>query len=80
MVLNIITPEKTLYSSENANSVICPGLDGDFQILNNHSAMVSALRKGKIIVSDSENKSLEFNILSGLLECSKNNVNVLVEN
>lgn len=79
MVLNIITPEKTLYSSENASSVICPGLDGAFQLLNNHSAMVSALKKGKVVVADSENKALEFSINSGLVECSKNVVNVLVE-
>lgn len=79
MVLNIITPEKTLYSSENASSVICPGLDGAFQLLNNHSAMVSALKKGKVVVSDSENKALEFPIVSGLVECSKNTVNILVE-
>jgi len=79
MVLNIITPEKTLYSSENANSVICPGMDGTFQLLNNHSAIVSALKKGKIIIDDTAHKALEFSINSGLVECSNNIVNVLVE-
>jgi len=79
MLLNIITPEKTLYSSENASSVICPGMDGAFQLLNNHSAIVSALKKGKVIVADSENKALEFTISSGLVECAKNTVNILVE-
>ncbi len=79
MVLHIITPEKTLYSSESAISVICPGLDGSFQLLNNHSAMVSALKKGKVVVADNANKAIEFNIGSGLVECSNNLVNILVE-
>ena len=79
MTLNIITPEKTLYSSDSASSVICPGIDGTFQLLNNHSAMVSALIGGKVIVADSENKAIEFPIVSGLVECSKNMVNILVE-
>ncbi len=79
MTLNIITPEKTLYSSENATSVICPGMDGAFQLMNNHSAIVSALKKGKVIVADSDHKALEFPIASGLVECSNNVVNVMVE-
>lgn len=79
MKLDIITPEKTLYSSEDANSVICPGLDGAFQLLNNHSAIVSALKKGKVIVSDTTNKALEFSIETGLVECSRNQVNIMVE-
>lgn len=79
MKLDIITPEKTLYSSEMAKSVICPGLDGTFQLLDNHSPIVSALKKGKVVVSDGENKTLEFSIQSGLVECAKNAVNILVE-
>lgn len=79
MTLHIITPEKTLYSSETASSVICPGMDGAFQLLNNHSAMVSALKKGKVIVADDQNKAIEFTINSGMVECAKNNVNILVE-
>ena len=79
MRLHIITPEKTLYSSDTAKSVICPGIDGTFQLLDNHSAIVSALKKGKVIVADDMTKSMEFPIVSGLVECSKNSVNILVE-
>ena len=79
MQLDIITPEKMLYSSESASSVICPGMDGTFQLLSNHSPLVSALKKGKIVVADNENQNHEFNIQSGLVECAKNKVNILVE-
>jgi F0F1-type ATP synthase epsilon subunit len=54
-------------------------LDGSFQLLNNHSAIVSALKKGKVVVADNTNKAIEFNIGSGLVECSNNLVNILVE-
>ncbi len=79
MRLHIITPEKTLYSSETAKSVICPGIDGAFQLLDNHSPIVSALKKGKVIIADETNKTMEFPIVSGLVECAKNSVNILVE-
>ena len=79
MRLDIITPEKTLYSSENAISVICPGSDGDFQLLDSHASLVSALRSGKLLVSDDQNKSIELPIASGLVECNRNQVNILVE-
>jgi F-type H+-transporting ATPase subunit epsilon len=79
MRLDIITPEKTLYSSELTKSVICPGIDGTFQLLDNHSPIVSALKKGKVIIADDQNKALEFSINSGLVECAKNTVNILVE-
>jgi F-type H+-transporting ATPase subunit epsilon len=79
MRLDIITPEKTLYSSEKAISVICPGIDGDFQLLDSHASLVSALRSGKLLVSDDQNKSIELPIASGLVECNRNQVNILVE-
>lgn len=79
MILDIITPEKTLYRSDMAKSVICPGIEGAFQLLDNHAALVSALKAGKLVVSDSENKALEFSISSGLVECNFNKVNILVE-
>lgn len=78
MRIDIITPEKTLFSSDNAQSVICPGIEGSFQLLENHAPIISALKKGELtVVENGSNKT--FTIASGLLECSKNTVNILVE-
>jgi F-type H+-transporting ATPase subunit epsilon len=79
MTLEIITPEKTLFYSENASSVTCPGIDGSFQLLDKHSAIVTALKSGTLVVVDSELGNKEFKIQSGLVECSSNKVNILVE-
>jgi F-type H+-transporting ATPase subunit epsilon len=44
MLLNTIT-EASLFKGE-ITSVSVPGLDGSFQILNNHAPIVSLLQKG----------------------------------
>lgn len=47
MYLEIVTPEKVLYSGE-VTSVTVPGVEGEFQMLNNHAAIVSVLEKGYV--------------------------------
>ncbi|TRZ45817.1 F0F1 ATP synthase subunit epsilon [Robertkochia solimangrovi] len=47
MYLEIVTPEATLFKGE-VNSVAVPGVDGEFQMLNNHAPIVSILGKGKV--------------------------------
>ena len=77
MTLEIQTPEKKLYSGE-ATSVILPGVDGSFQLLDKHAPLISALGKGKIeYKTGNETKILD--ISGGFAECLKNKVIVLVE-
>ena len=47
MYLEIISPEATLFKGE-VDSVSVPGLNGYFQVLNNHAPIVSSLKKGKV--------------------------------
>jgi len=47
MILEIVSPEATLFSGE-VTSVSVPGINGEFQMLNNHAAVVSILQKGGI--------------------------------
>ena len=49
MQLEIVSPEKTIFSGE-AKSVYLPGSEGHFQVLNNHAPIVSTLRKGEILI------------------------------
>lgn len=77
MTLEILTPEKKLYSGE-ASSVTLPGVDGSFQLLNRHAPLISALSKGVIKYKvGSDTKTLA--ISGGFAECLKNKVIVLVE-
>lgn len=49
MYLEIVTPEAVLLSSE-VDSVSVPGVEGQFQMLNNHAPIVSVLGKGEVKV------------------------------
>ena len=94
------TPASTNFSinsklmSGKINSVIFPGSDGSFQVLNNHAPIVSTLKKGQIIIKGevlledtdymdiykikSDKEKTSLQIESGLMEMKKNSIKVLV--
>ena len=77
MFLEILSAEEKIFSGE-VKSVILPGTDGEFQILNNHAPIISSLTTGTIRYSDkSNNKSLE--ITGGIVEVLNNKVSALIE-
>ena len=45
MYLEIVSPEATLFKG-NVDSVCVPGVNGEFEMLNNHAAVVSTLKDG----------------------------------
>lgn len=47
MYLEIVSPEATLFAGE-VTSVTVPGVDGEFQMLENHAPIVSLLQEGKV--------------------------------
>ena len=47
MYLEIVTPEAVLLKAE-VDSVSVPGVNGQFQMLNNHAPIVSVLGKGEV--------------------------------
>ena len=50
MQLEIITPEKKIFSGE-VEAVQLPGLDGSFQVLKGHAPIISALQEGMVKVN-----------------------------
>ncbi len=79
MTLEILTPEKKLYSGE-VYGVMLPGITGLFEILDKHAPLVSALGKGNLkILKDSKKNSESYSIQSGFVEVLNNKVTVLVE-
>jgi F-type H+-transporting ATPase subunit epsilon len=77
MFLEIITPDKKIYSGE-ITSVQVPGTLGLFQVLEDHAAIISTLKKGNVKVADKQG-TRTFPIQSGVIEVLKNNVIVLAE-
>ena len=87
MNIKILTPEHVIFEGE-VNSVLLPGKNGDFQIMNNHVAIVSALVSGKVKLytsavadeyskyfqKEKENDSVfSFVVKSGVVEFNHNN-------
>ena len=71
MRLEVITPERSLFDAE-VNAVRLPGLEGDFQILENHIPIIASLGAGKIKV-DLKNGQKDFDSLSGEIESDRSN-------
>ena len=78
MTLEIITPEKKLFSGE-VNSVKFPGTNGEFEILNNHAPIISTLSNGEIRVMTHDKDTKKFNINGGVIEMQNNNIIVLAD-
>ncbi|MCO5229565.1 MAG: ATP synthase F1 subunit epsilon [Chitinophagales bacterium] len=77
MLLDILTPTGKVYSGE-VDAVQLPGLDGLFQILNNHAPLIAALSEGVVKVQ-TKNEKQTFNIKTGIVEVFKNKISVLTE-
>ncbi len=78
MHLEIISPDKKLYEAD-VTSLILPGIDGSFGILDKHAPLISALKKGKIKVTDKASVKHVFEINGGVVEVQNNKVIVLAE-
>ncbi|MBO9594366.1 MAG: ATP synthase F1 subunit epsilon [Niabella sp.] len=79
MQLEILTPEKKVYSGD-VYGVQMPGISGSFEILDKHAPMIAALQEGKLkILKDRSNDSSYFQIQSGFVEVLNNKVTVLIE-
>lgn len=75
MHLEIVTPDKTLFSGE-VISVKFPGTAGRFETLNNHAPLISSLEAGVIEVK-TETGNEKFDIQSGIVEVIQNKIVVL---
>ena len=92
MYLEIVSPEATLFSGE-VTSVSAPGVNGEFEMLNNHAPIVSLLKEGVVKISGNieldetvqdkftkgDKNTTLLKINSGTLEMKDNKVIVLAD-
>ena len=78
MLLEILTPEKKLFSGQ-VYGVQLPGIDGLFEVLDKHAPLVSALGKGQVKVLKTVNQTETYVIKGGFVEVIDNKTTVLVE-
>jgi len=91
MLLEIVTPEATLFKGE-VTSVAVPGVNGEFEMLIDHAPIVSLLKEGHVKlygdiqleeeVEDKftkEDRGIWLAIKSGTIEMKDNKVIVLAD-
>ena len=92
MQLEIVSPERTLLTAD-VESVIVPGTDGSFKMLDNHAPIVSTLISGTVKISgeieysnslpDSFSvispKEIHLSVSSGVVEMKENKVIILTD-
>jgi len=92
MILEIVTPEAILFTGE-VDVVTVPGINGEFQMLNNHAPIVSLLQEGNIKIKGSfqieeehedkftkgDNNTVLLPINSGTIELKENRIIILAD-
>ena len=78
MKVEIITPEDLIYQGD-VSLIQLPGIDGLFELLDNHAPMISMLSTGNVKVIDKDNQTIFFTIQGGVVEVLKNKILVLAE-
>jgi F-type H+-transporting ATPase subunit epsilon len=78
MTIEIVTPDTTIFTGEISLAQL-PGLDGSFEIMNNHAPLISVLKKGRIKLIDLQNQTQFFEVNGGVVEVLKNKILILAE-
>ena len=76
--LDIVTPEKTVYSGE-VEHVRAPGIDGGFGVLSRHQPMLAALAIGQVVFTRADGVSQTLAISGGFANVGKDGTTVLAE-
>jgi len=77
MHLEIVTPEGRVFSDD-VDSVVIPGIDGEIGALTGHAALVSAIKPGELRYAKG-GKELELAVGTGFAEISQHSVSVLTD-
>ena len=76
--LSIISAESKVFEGE-VESVLVPGMMGDFLVLSNHAPCISSIRPGFLEFAEGSSKKQRFFVSGGIIEVINNTVSVLVD-
>ena len=74
--VDIVNPEKSCLSKEDATEVVVPAFEGEMGILKDHISIISFLKPG-IIVIQSKSGEDKFYVEDGIVEFKDNNLSIL---
>ena len=74
--VEIINPDKSFLSKDNAIEVVVPAFEGEMGILKDHISIISFLKPG-IITINSKSGEEKFYVEDGIVEFKNNNLSIL---
>ena len=78
MTVEILSPGKVLFEGH-AKFVSLPGSEGGLGILDNHSALITTLKKGTVKLDFNGGESESFEVNGGTVEVLNNKVIILTD-
>ncbi len=75
----IVTQEKQIYSADNVQMVLAPGIEGQLGILPHHAPLITALDEGVMQVRHADGREEVFAIHGGFMEVLPDRVTVLAD-
>lgn len=78
MNITVLSPDEEIFQGS-ITSVKVPGVGGQFEVLNNHAPIVSALGTGEVRILKDGGEKMTFKIEKGFLEVLNNEVSLLVQ-
>ncbi len=75
--IEIVSPEKVIFSDKNVQEVLLPSYEGEMGILKDHISIVSFLRPGIVKILKSSENVNSFFLQDGIIEFYNNNLTIL---
>jgi len=75
--IEIISPEKVIFSDENIQEAVLPSYEGEMGILKDHIPIISFLRPGIVKILKSSENVNSFFVQDGIIEFYNNNLTIL---
>ncbi len=76
--LSVISAESKVFEGE-VESVLVPGMVGDFLVLSNHAPCISSIRPGFLEFSEGSSSKQRYFVSGGIIEVINNTVSLLVD-
>lgn len=78
LVLEIVTPSGKIFNDEIVSCTI-PGTNGQFQILKDHAALISAVDIGSVKIELPDSKPTYLTVAEGFCEVKDNSIELIAE-
>ena len=78
--VEIVNPEKSFLSREDATEVVVPAFEGEMGILKNHISIISFLKPGLLKVIDAAAVEETYYVEDGIIEFKNNCLSILTSN